>query len=85
MPDETAATPPRYHCRITIGGPGLAINGPLRVIQDALEVAGFPVEVVNEHPWNGTADEQRANVARCREQGLTGPVQIVMDHQPWGG
>lgn len=72
--------------KITVSGPGLAINFEVELIRKALEDAGISVEVENDHPAEdpGAFIEHRKSL--IAEQGNK-PNQVVLiaDHLLWGG
>jgi hypothetical protein len=81
-----------FRVQITVDGPGSVINYEMHVIQQALEAAGYVVEVINEHPLleNAThpAGTNAADFIENRSKQLAKrpeKVKLIAHHRPWGG
>ena len=68
-------------CDIRISGPGGAVNIVLAVARDALEKAGFDVEVQNEYPSERTLEEQWKLISKVKNPGT---VRFSVTHEPCG-
>jgi hypothetical protein len=66
---------------ITISGPGGCITAQGILVKRALEAAGVPVEVVDDHPEK-SEEEVLSHFETVADKI---PVQIKMVHLPWGG
>lgn len=73
-----------FDAKISVVGPGLAVNGPVAVIYEALVNAGYKVDL-SEFPGQFQYDSKEGWPNTANKTPITGKIEMRVEAMPWGG